>query len=182
MRRSRKILLFLAVALLIALAVGGVQAVRIDRHADLWARTGQGAIQLLKELAAGIQVGVAEANFDRALACFDDGDSWLSPAATLVDERDGIRVYSWAPGPRVGSGRDGLEASLRAYLEGVDTLESSRLKLTALEEIPSDGEAVIQSVLWLTGRWQDGDLFESQIRFRMRRQKRWHDTIGRREA
>lgn len=168
MKRSRKIILLVLSIALLTVAVGAIQAVRIDRRADLWARTGQGAIKLLKELAAGIETGVATGEFQRALACFEEGEGWIVPEAILHDERDGIRVYSWVAGSEKGIGRDGVHVALRGILEGVDSLESSKLKLTALEGIAADGGAEIQAVLWLRGLWHDGNLFESKIRFAMR--------------
>jgi len=167
-KRQRKILLTttpLAVIFALVLAAA-VKLDHLQRDAELLATTGKAAINLLKEVATGIQEG----DPGRILAVYDPacespGEGPWEPR--LVSERDGVTVWDWEEvDPRPGT-RERVGERVRGLLDGIARVELVKFKLDRVEEIHGEEEAVIRAVLWLRGTDREGLAFESFGHFRI---------------
>lgn len=153
-------------------------AQKLERDAKAWAETGTAAIQLMKEVAAGLESG----DLDRVMASYseaytaEDQGPWRR---TLRSDRDGIQIYDWSE----DGGRRLQKADVRqqhaALLAEIHSLEMAKLKLGLVEEVRGEHEMVVRAVLWLRGRAAEpldaGDgssrlehpVLETQASFRM---------------
>ncbi len=151
---------------IVLLMVAKFQVDRLQSGAEQLAGTGRAAIQLFKEFATGIH----DLDSERILATY--AEDYESPSEgswseELRSDRDGIRVYDWrSEDPRPHRKPD-VAAKLDRLLQGFASVELSKLKLNRVEEIVSDREAVVRSFLWLRGERKDGEIFETQVQFRM---------------
>ena len=165
-RRKRAILISAPLALLVALLVyGKVQVDRLEADGLLLAETGKDAIQLLGEYASAVK----ERDLGKILACYDE--DYRNPeegvwVERLESEKDGVRLYRWASESPQPTTRDDLATRLGSFLDDIDHLGQSKLKLVRVEEIPSPDRAVVRSVLWLRGERRGGEPFEIRAQLR----------------
>lgn len=182
--RRRRALLVTVLLALVALCTWALyQVERLQHDADRLATTGSAAIQLFKELGAGLKAG----DLDRILACYDTTyqDSQGAWSESLSSEHDGVRIYTWqaaaigdaSPGGSADP-RSTLRRQMEGLLAGIEHLDLAKLKLSRVEAI-DDGGAVVRSVLWLRGQRPGGETFESQASLRFTLQRggdRWSIT------
>ena len=170
MTLKRKRILYFLLLILLVLGPGALAAKlkmdAIDAQAQEFAETGKAAIALFGEY----QEAIAQLDLSRLLTCYDpayaspDGGEWRE---RLASDRDGIRVYEWyVENPRPFS-RDDVCRGVAAYLQTGRSIEESRCKLDAVEEISRPGRAVVRAILWLRGSGSDGKAFECHAHLRM---------------
>ncbi len=166
-KRRKKVIFALVATLLAGLAAAGWRQVKsLEDDAVLLAETGQGAIRVFSELAAGI----AAHDLETIAACYDDG--YHNPAEalwkqTLESDRDGVKVYRWTTGESEPAGKQEVEDRYAELLAMASRIEMSKVKLDQVESFPGPGRATVRSVVWIRGTRHDGELFETQVRFRM---------------
>jgi len=165
-KRKRAILISAPLALLMALVVyGKVQVDRLEANGLLLAETGKDAIQLLGEVASAVK----QRDLAQVLDCYDedyrnpDEGVWVE---RLESEKDGVRLYRWASESPQVTTLDELATRLGSFLDELDHLDQSKLKLAQVEEISSPDQAVVRSVLWLRGERRGGEPFEIRARLR----------------
>ncbi|MCB1056126.1 MAG: VCBS repeat-containing protein [Acidobacteria bacterium] len=165
-RRSKRWRWLLPLLIAAALAAGGTYQVRrVQERAEALASTGTAAIQLLGELGGALK----DHDPERLRLCY--ADTYHHPSQgtfeqALASDRDGVRVYEWEEAGAKAFDRDAVVAEMEGLLEGVDAFELAKLKLARVEEI-GDDTAVIRAVLWLRGRRQSGEKFESHATLRL---------------
>jgi hypothetical protein len=164
-RRLKYLAIFLGA--LTALGIGVKLYVNhIDAEAEKFAETGKAAIALLGDF----QAGAGKLDLNQVLACYDPDYAndregyWLE---RLQSDRDGVRVYEWYLDAERPFTRADVAAQLSQFLASKRSIEESKFKLDAVEDIPHAGAAVIRSILWLRGTTHSGEAFECHALFRM---------------
>jgi hypothetical protein len=139
---------------------------RIDRNAERFAETGKAVIALLGDYGNAI----ARLDVSAAVECFapdyasDSEGDWVE---RLRSDRDGIRVYEWRQENVRPFDRDELAGRFGRYFATRRSIDESKLKLSWIEEVPADGEAVLRAVMWHRGVASGGEAFEVHTTFRM---------------
>ena len=165
----RKSVLLAAVAALVLAGVGGgmLHVENLNRGADDYAETGQDVLRLLNAYAASAQLLQPQelAQYYKPTAAAEAELFWsLNEEPALA--RDGVQVYEWDVSGAKDGGADAVEQAGR-YFDGIQSVETAKFKLDAIEEIPAPNQAVVRSMLWIRGTSADGKAFESHARFRM---------------
>jgi hypothetical protein len=166
-RKRRLVGCAMPLALFAVVAVGAWIEVRsIDATAETFADTGKAALALLGGCGTAAGQLDAEAFADAYADDYanDREGDWVE---RLRSERDGVRVYEWSEErPRAFTRADVAERLVR-YFRSKRSIEESKFKLGAIEQIPRRGEAVVRAVLWLRGTDQSGEAFECHTHFRL---------------
>lgn len=165
-KRWRRILLITGLVLVAVMAIGWLKVRAIDRRAHQISETGQAVVKLFKDVAASLKAG------DPALlqACLDEDHVGLEEGGVeliLSNRRDGVETFTWQIAePRRFSLHEAMQELLE-FTGALESVESSKLKLAALEELHPDESATVRAVWWLRGREADGRTHETFSRWRM---------------
>jgi hypothetical protein len=127
---------------------------------------GTSLLTFLKSYATALK----SRDLDAMLALHDDNYAsqgeglWIE---RLQSDRDGVRVYGWEIDHPRAFGKSDLRDQAADLLRRVDPIEQANFKLTALERLDEEGNAVIRAVLWLRGKCGGQGSYESQATFRI---------------
>lgn len=162
---TKRILAALLVLLLVVGLWGWLRVRAIERRAYDLATVGRGAIALLGEYASAVATGDAAKARDCYAPDFAQAQGPLQQE--LVDRHDDVTVWRWSRGAAESTDAEGLVSDTLRFVGELGTVDWKKGKLRLVESQEGTRSAVIRSVLWLRGKTPEGELFESQARFRM---------------
>jgi hypothetical protein len=169
-KNRKRRLLYLGIPLLL---VGGgalwaeIEVGRIDAASEAFAETGKASIDLLSLY----QAAVGRLDVEGVVACYDpdyanDREGYWTER--LLSDRDGVRVYEWGQEGERPFTRADVADQLARYFRSKRSIQESKFKLDAVEELPGPGAAVVRAILWLRGTDESGQAFECHTLFRLR--------------
>ena len=178
MSKKRRRVIFYAFPLIVILALViwlKLEINRVEASALLLAQTGQAAIKMLNEYRAGVDQFIVSKDESKILECYannylsDKEGQWTEK---LKSDRDGVRVYEWEVDDPQALHRTEVAQRVARYLQPITSIEESKFKLDAVEQMLSPESAVVRGVLWLRGKREtqtsgQNEAFESHALVRL---------------